>query len=88
MDQYDWYKLFNRTEFEALGVPSRQYTMEFQDRGLKTFMATKGIGVSVLIDDVFLMADLNNKNPFVFDSMVISTDSENNIWVGYLREVS
>lgn len=84
---YDWYKIFNKTEFEALDLVSKNYQVELEERGLKNILVTKGIGVSVLIDTVFLMLQLNDKEPFQFEGMAIDIDENNDVWVGYATEV-
>lgn len=83
---YNWFNIFNKTDFEALGLPSREYTFNLQGIGLKTILATKGEGVSVLVDGVFLKINLNDRNPFKMDSRAVYLDADNNVWVGFLIE--
>lgn len=80
---YTWFKIFNKDEFEALDIPSKQYEMELQDKGLKTILVTKGNLISVLIDDVLLSLNLNDKNPFEFEGMALYLKSNGDVFVGY-----
>jgi hypothetical protein len=81
---YDWYNIYNMTEFLATGLVSRTVTVIFDGLGLKEILLTKGYddGVSVLFDDVFLKINLNDKNPFEFEDRAVYLDSNNDIWVG------
>lgn len=80
---YTWFRIFNKDEFEALDIPSKQYEMELQDRGLKTILVTKGNLISVLIDDVLLSLNLNDKNPFEFEGMALYLKGNGDVFVGY-----
>lgn len=73
---YDWYKIFNEGEFEALDLVSKSYTLDLEDIGEKTILVTKGNYLSILYEGIFLSADLNDKNPFAFDGHAIFRDSE------------
>jgi hypothetical protein len=79
---YDWYQIFNYDEFMALDLPSKEYEFVLQDIGLRTILVTKGVGVGVLYDEVFLLVDLNGYNPFSFDGYAVYKDSNNNVWLG------
>ena len=71
MDSYNWYDIITKAEFDALDVPSKEYTFFLQDIGLKTILLTKGNYYSFLYDDVFLTCDINSRNPFVFEGFGI-----------------
>ena len=62
---FTWYKIFNKTEFEALGLESKTYPIIFQGVGQKEILVTKGIMVSLKYEGVFLPIKLNDKNPFI-----------------------
>jgi hypothetical protein len=82
---YTWFYIFNQTEFAALGLVSREYTLNLEGIGFKTILVTKGEGYGMLYDGVFLSLNLNSKNPFKFDSKAIYIDASNNVWLGILN---
>lgn len=79
---YNWFKIFNKTEFEALDLPSKEYLLNLEGVGEKTILVTKGNSVGILYEDVFLLLDLNNKNPFEFDDHAIYVDINNDVYLG------
>lgn len=83
---YTWYKIFNTTEFEALGLVSKEYTVEFEGVGEKTILVTRGNVTSVLFDDIFLSVNLNGNNPFLFDDRGLYVDSNQDAYVGIKDE--
>lgn len=84
MSSYDWYNIFNYTEFDESGLTSQKITVNLEDRGEKEIIITKGNHVGVLFDDVFLPIELNDRNPFVFESRAVYIDADNEVWVGVL----
>lgn len=82
MNQYNWYKVFNSDEFEALGLVSKTYTLNLEGIGTKSFLVTKGDMLSVTYDGVFLSIDSNAHNPFEFDGMAIYRDDNNDVFWG------
>lgn len=80
---FDWYKIINKTEFESLDLVSREIQVVLDPYGLKNILITKGNLFSVLIDDVFLSVELNDRNPFVMDERAIYIDPNNDVWVGF-----
>lgn len=83
---YNWYKVFNKTEFEALGLVSAEYSIIFKNVGLKTIIVTKANYLSATLDDVFLPINLNDKNPFEFEDRAIYLDENDDVWVGIAVE--
>ena len=79
---YDWYKIFNLTEFQARALTSVEYEVILEDLGLKTILVTKGVKTSVYFDDVFLTVQLNEDNPFEFEDRAVYLDANNDVWVG------
>ncbi len=71
---YSWYKIFNLTEFEALGLVSKNYTLDFEDLGQKEILVTKGNLVSILYADVFLPIGLSDENPVERDDHAVYLD--------------
>ncbi len=68
---FDWFKIFNLTEFTALDLTSKNYNLVLEGIGEKNILVTKGNYTSMLYDDVFLPINLNDKNPFEFESLAV-----------------
>lgn len=79
---YNWFKIFNLDEFNALGLTSRLYTLELMGVGVKEILVTKGNSVSILYDDVFLSLGLNDENPFAFDGHAVYEDDNGDVFLG------
>ena len=79
---YDWYRIFNLTEFNALNLVSKVYELNLEDLGIKEVMVTKGDSVGILYNGIFLTLNLNQKNPFEFDLQAIYIDSNNDVFLG------
>lgn len=83
---FDWFRLFNMEEFTDSDLPSYEFQAICGDYGLKDFIATKGNKTGVLIDDVFLCVDMNDKNPTRFGERALFLDENDDIWIGFYRE--
>jgi len=84
---YDWYYIFNLTEFEALDLVSRMYTPILENLGQKEILVTKGNYTSILYDDVFLPINLNDRNPFAMGDYAVYLDSDSqNVFLGIVHE--
>lgn len=79
---FQWYKIFNSVEFEALGLPSKTYTQNLEGIGETDVLVTKGDEIGVLFQDVFLVVGLNGKNPFVFEERAVYKNSDDDVFVG------
>lgn len=79
---YNWYKIFNKTEFEALGLVSKTYSLNLEDIGNKDILVTKGNYISIQYETVTLPLNLNSKNPFPFEGHAIYIDDSNDVWLG------
>lgn len=60
---FEWYKIFNLTEFTALGLVSKSYTPTLEDIGEEEFLVVKGNTTSVIFRDVMLPIKFNGDNP-------------------------
>jgi hypothetical protein len=80
--EFDWYNIINYDDFIDLGLPSTTVQVILEGIGLVDILVTKGIGVSLKYDDVFLMVNLNSNNPFAFDGHAVYIDADNDIWLG------
>lgn len=79
---YNWYQIFNLTEFEALDLVSKEYEVTLEDVGLTTVLVTKGNLVSMTYDGVMLSLNINDRNPFEFDGHACYVDSNNDVFLG------
>lgn len=86
---FEWFKIFNLDEFEALDLVSKMYTQIIEGIGQKEILVTKGDCVSMLYEGVFLPIQLNDINPFIKDgegetepNYAVYIDSENNVYLG------
>lgn len=84
--QYTWFKIFNRTEFEALALVSKTYAVNLQGLGEKEILVTKGVGIGMLYDGVFLSLELNDANPYAFDDRAIYVDEADDVYLGVAVE--
>lgn len=80
---YTWYFIFNLTDFEATELVSRTFDVILDGRGEAEFLVTKGNGVGITHDGIFLMIDLEGKNPFEFDGRAVYVDANQNVWWGF-----
>jgi hypothetical protein len=82
---YDWYFIFNSDDFDDLDLVSQTLTLDLDGIGEKDILVTKGINYAITYEGVFLSLELNDKNPFEFDSLAIYRDAYNNVWLGILN---
>lgn len=70
-----WFKIFNRIDFEAEGLVSKEYTLELENIGEKKILVTQGNYLSISYEGVFLSLNMSEENPFKFDSHAIFIDT-------------
>jgi hypothetical protein len=80
---FDWYLIFNLNDFNALGLESKAYNVYLEGLGLKAILVTKGVGVSVVVDDKFLPIEFNDNNPWIDEGKAVYLDEDDNVWIGY-----
>lgn len=81
---YNWYRIFNLTEFLATQLVSRTYQLELENIGIKDILVTNGKTVSITYEDVMLSLNLNDKNPFVFEGLAIYlADTTQDVYLGF-----
>lgn len=83
---YDWYQIFNLPAFLATGLVSKEYEVYLTGLGLKNIIVTKGNYVGLVVDDIFLCLDMNDKSPFEFDGFAIYKDEDDNVFYGVLND--
>ncbi len=79
-----WFKIFNQTEFEALDLVSKTYTVDLEVLGEKDILVTKGNYISILYEGIFLSIGMSEKNPFVFENTAVYLDENFDVWLGVL----
>jgi hypothetical protein len=79
---FDWYKIFNLDEFNALGLVSKTYQYYFDDLGLQSILVTKGNLVSMTYDGELLPIEFMDMNPFQSGSYAVFIDTDDNVWLG------
>lgn len=83
---FDWYRIINRTEFEASGLVSKSVNLIMGTLGRKTALVTRGNYTCVTVDGVMLSADLSGTDPFIFGNRAVYVDDAGDIWFGVLNE--
>lgn len=83
---YNWFRLINIDEFIALGIPSRELTLDLSGIGQKTILIVKGTNMGVVYEGVFLSVGLVGENPFEFEGYAVFQDDDNDLWLGVAVE--
>jgi hypothetical protein len=79
---FNWYRLFNLTDFESTGLTSHAFVVELEAIGPKEILITKGNSTSILYEDAFLTIGLNDKNPFRYGERAVYLDDNDDVWLG------
>ncbi len=86
---YDWFLIFNLTEFEALGLVSKLYTIELEDVGEKDILVVMGNNPGMIYEDIFLSLNMNDENPFAFeDHAIYLNEDTQDVYLGILVDES
>lgn len=80
---YNWYKIFNLTEYMSTGLVSRELIVLLQDIGRVTLLISRGNYVSVTYDGVNLPINYPSKNPYTAEGYAIYLDANSNVWLGF-----
>lgn len=83
---YNWFKVFNTTEFDELGLISKTYTLNLDGIGEKDILVTKGEGYGITYEGVFLSLLLNDLNPFEFEDLAVYVDENDDVYLGIASE--
>ena len=84
---YDWYKIFNLTDFLSKNLASVSIEANLEGIGLENFIITKGNLISIVYKDVMLPINYNDENPSVQGIYATYLDDETqNVWLGILVE--
>lgn len=79
---YDWYKVFNTVEFDALDLVSKTYELDLTGIGVKEILVTKAQSYGITYEGIYLQLNLNAKNPFEFESHAIYIDANDDVFLG------
>ena len=79
---YDWYLIFNKDEFEELDLVSKTYSLDLEGIGTKDVLVTWGEKLGITYEGIFLPLELNDENPFEFESHAVYIDEDNDVYLG------
>lgn len=79
---YNWYKIFNLDDFNALNLVSQDLDLFLTGPGEVSINITKGNEVSINFRDAFLPINFGGKNPFIAGDYAIYQDTNKDVWLG------
>lgn len=79
---YNWYNLFNYTEFQDTGLVSRTLSVNLEGIGDVEILITRGNTVAIQYEDAFLPVEFVDRNPYVQGTYAVYLDGDNNVWLG------
>ncbi len=83
---FNWFQLFNMTEFLALELVSKTYQVILEGIGQKDILVTRGNEVSIIYEDVLLAVEFQSDNPFTREgddaTYGVYLDADDNVWLG------
>lgn len=79
---YTWFKVFNKAEFEALDLVSKEYVLNLEGIGQRSVFAFSGANISIQYEGVFLTINLHDKNPLEFDSHAVYLAENDDVYLG------
>lgn len=82
---YNWFKIFNLAEFDAAGLVSRTYTLDFDGIGQKKILATKGNTTAITYEGVMLTVGAIDEI-FEFDGFASYQTANQDVYLGIPNE--
>ena len=83
---FDWFNIFNLTEFSNDMLVSRNLTVSLESYGEKEVLITRGNLFSVVFEDVIMPIGFEGDNPFVREGeekhYAVYKDTDENVWLG------
>lgn len=80
---FDWFLIFNTSDFTTFEFISKSYTLNLDGIGVKTILVTKGENFGLTYEGVFLQLGLNDENPFKFEGYAVYLNNEtNDVYLG------
>ena len=87
---YQWFLIFNLTEFLATNLVSRTVKAVLEGIGQKDILITRGNEVSMIYEDVLLPIGFNTDNPYLREgednTYAVYKDASQNVWLGVATE--
>lgn len=80
--EFNWYNIFNLTEWYATQLVSRKTTFFLDGIGQKEVLITQGNETAITIDDVFLPLQFAGKNPYQIGAWAVYVDVNSEVWLG------
>lgn len=85
MSVFEWFYIFNLDEFLSKDIPIFQASVIFEGYGEKTVTITRGAETGVMIDDVFMILNMNGRNPFRYGERALLLDDDGDVWIGIYK---
>jgi len=83
---FDWYNCFSKTDFLALSLLSKTYTVDLEGIGEESFTVYNQNYLSVAFRDVFIPLEFSDDNPTVREgdeaNYALYLDADDNVWIG------
>lgn len=79
---FDWYKIFLKTDFEALDLVSQNLSVFLDGIGQKEILVTKGNLLGITYEDEFLAVNFEGQNPHQKGNYAVYLDADNYVWLG------
>lgn len=80
---YNWYKIFNKTDFLNTGLVSRTYSLNLDGLGQKDILVTTGNVLGVTYEGTFLALTEGGKNPFAWEGLALYINGDNDVFLGF-----
>lgn len=80
---YDWYLIFNYTEFLGSGLVQKTIEPELEGRAKTKILITHGNTVGVQVDDVFLMVSFLDENPYEREGYAVYRHTNDDVYLGF-----
>ncbi len=79
---YNWYEIFNLSEWLATGFVSRTLTLFLTGIGETTLLITQGNQTAITVDGIFLPLNFEDQNPYQIGDWAIYEDEAGVVWLG------
>ena len=79
---FNWFRIFNLTEFLSMDLTSYEITVVLAGIGEKKILITQGNLTSITYDGDMLPINLNDKNPYRYGERGVWLDENDDVWLG------
>ena len=80
--EYNWFRIFNTSEFVGVDFTSKTYNLNLETLGFKDVLVCKGNLFSMTYEGVMLTIGLNDSNPFEFDGYASFINDVGTVYLG------